>query len=55
MESDKREDAAYRNGYMQAWREWSAGVRDDGTITEANLRKMQERTAEMEKRGREDA
>lgn len=53
-QAERREDKAYRNGYMQAWREWSACIDEDCKISEANLRKMRERRADMGKRAQED-
>ncbi len=48
--ADKQEDAAYRNGYMQAWREWSACVGGRG-VSVGDLERMERRRARMENYG----
>lgn len=56
---DIREDRAYRNGYMQAWREWSdcatfcrtaPGFQDQYLICEIDMRMLEKKKYKMEKR-----
>jgi hypothetical protein len=39
-EQDRREDRSYREGYMQAWRQWSACVKPDG-VSPADRRRLE--------------
>ena len=47
--SDVREDRAYREGYRQAWREWSDCCKN-GPISENDRATMARRLASIEKR-----
>lgn len=57
--TDKTEDRAYRNGYLQAWREWSdcvtfcrtaSGFQDQYLIGESDMKKLEKRKSSIEKR-----
>ena len=51
--TDKAEGRAYRNGYLQAWRDWSGCVSSEGfgvQISNEDLEKLENKRRKIEDR-----